>query len=67
MNPLALLHRELSEGIHEKSDQECLKAAVDLREILEFLVTQIKTTAESSKKFTESMRKRLDEKVSKKT
>ncbi|OHB85786.1 MAG: hypothetical protein A2V98_17505 [Planctomycetes bacterium RBG_16_64_12] len=33
-NPLTLLHAPLSEGIHDKTDEECLGLATDVREIL---------------------------------
>lgn len=33
-NPLLLLHKALSEGLHAKTDEECLEAAQDVRLIL---------------------------------
>src|SRR5262249_53009304 len=33
-NPLTLLHTALSRGLHESSDEECLRAANDIRVIL---------------------------------
>lgn len=33
-NPLTLLHKALSQGLHNDSDQECLALARDIREIL---------------------------------
>lgn len=60
MNPLRLLHTRLSVGIHDKTDEECLEIAVLIREILIYLVNQIIQSKESSKRFTESMKKLLD-------
>lgn len=67
MNPLNLLHSTLSEGLHAKTDEECLEIAESIREILVFLVNQILQTEESSKKFTTSMRKLLEKKAGKTT
>ncbi len=65
MNPLNLLHSTLSEGLHAKTDEECLEIAGSIRDILVFLVNQILQTKESSKKFTIRMRKLLDKKTGK--
>ena len=61
-NPLSLLHSVLSEGLHELSEDECLKNASACGEILVFLVEQIELSKESSKKFTDSMTKILEKK-----
>jgi len=69
MNPLAILHETLSEGLHEKSDEECLVAATDIREILVTLVEKIDATLnalDSDRRFTQSMRRLLDKKSKKK-
>ena len=65
MNPLNLLHSTLSEGLHAKTDEECLEIAGSIRDILVFLVNQILQTKESSKKFTTRMRKLLEKKAGK--
>jgi hypothetical protein len=62
MNPLSILHSSLSEGLHERTDEECLEAAKHIREILIFLVNQIALHRESSRRFTASMRKLLERK-----
>lgn len=67
MNPLNLLHSTLSEGLHAKTDEECLEIAGSIRDILVFLVNQILQTKESSKKFTTRMRKLLEKKAGKTT
>ena len=49
-NPLTLLHTALSEAVHDKSDQECLEIAQDIRTVLAELAERIgqalKDTAE---------------------
>lgn len=62
VNPLATLHEKLSKGIHEKSDEECIEDAEAVRTILIYLVGQIIESGESSKQFTESMKKILNKK-----
>lgn len=69
MNPLVILHAALSEGLHEQSDEECLAAATDIREILVTLVEKIgviQQTLESDHRITQSMRRLLDKKNQKK-
>jgi hypothetical protein len=63
MNPLAILHNTLSKGLHNESDEECLKLAMETREILAFMVNQVNTTRTSAKSFTESMRRLLERKT----
>ncbi len=41
-NPLLILHGSLSEGIHARSDEECLDSAVAIRGALTFLVSQVR-------------------------
>jgi uncharacterized protein YjaG (DUF416 family) len=62
MNPLQILHSALSEGLHAKSDDECLEYADQCRSIIVFLVNQIQITQNSAKSFSESMKKVLDKK-----
>ena len=63
MNPLGVLHSELSQGLHNESDEECLEKAGHIKEILSFLINQIIISKESSKQFTDSMRSLLDKKA----
>jgi hypothetical protein len=63
MNPLAVLHSTLSEGLHAESDESCLEYAATCREVLLFLVTQVAATRATSRSFTEGMRKLLDRKA----
>lgn len=63
MNPLGILHSELSEGLHAETDENCLEIATHFREILTFLVNQIIQSKSSATKFTESMKAILDKKT----
>lgn len=65
MNPLGTLYGFLSEGIHEKSDDECIKIAGHTRTILIYLVKQVIQSKQESKEFTESMKKVLEKKSKK--
>ena len=40
-NPLTLLHRALSGGVHEKTDQQCLELAQDIRVVLVALAERL--------------------------
>lgn len=40
-NPLTLLYRPLSKGLHELSDEDCLQQAVDIRTVLTALLENI--------------------------
>ena len=62
INPLNILHDTLSEGIHTKTEEECLEIASTIRETWVYLVNQVIQTKESSKQFTDSMRKLLAKK-----
>jgi len=62
MNPLSILHGKLSEGLHDATDEECLEVAKHIREVLIFLVNQVALHRESSKRFTDSMRRLLEKK-----
>jgi hypothetical protein len=59
-NPLGALYKILSEGIHNKSDDECVDIANTVRMILIFLVKQIIRYKTEKKEFTENMNKLLE-------
>jgi hypothetical protein len=59
-NPLDTLHSLLSDGMHARSDYECLEDAETCRTILLFLVSHIAAHKDSAKEFTASMQKLLD-------
>jgi hypothetical protein len=64
MNPLALLHGILSDGLHAQSDERCLELAVEVREILTFLASQVATANAASRSFTAKMRSLLEKRSS---
>ncbi len=65
MNPLGVLHSELSEGLHADTDENCLENASHIRDILTFLINQIIQSKEASKQFTTSMKSILEKKSKK--
>lgn len=65
MNPLGVLHSELSEGIHANTDEACLENANHIKSILIFLVNQIIASKEASKQFTSGMKALLEKKAPK--
>lgn len=65
MNPLGVLHSELSEGLHAESDESCLENANHIKNILTFLINQIIQSKESAKDFTNSMKSILEKKSKK--
>jgi hypothetical protein len=40
-NPLTLLHRALSGGVHEKTDEQCLELAHDVRVVISTLAERL--------------------------
>jgi len=54
-NPLALIHDVLSEGIHSKSDDECLDLAESLRLALTTLVHEVARHSQVQKDFTRAL------------
>lgn len=65
VNPLGVLHSELSEGLHAATDENCLENASHVKSILVFLINQIIQSKESAKSFTTSMKSLLDKKAGK--
>lgn len=63
MNPLGILHSELSEGLHAETDDSCLEIATHIREILTFLINQVIQSKSSATRFTESMKAILNKKA----
>lgn len=64
MNPLGVLHSELSEGLHAENDETCLENASHIKDILVFLVIQIIASKQAAKQFTSSMKALLEKKSS---
>lgn len=65
MNPLGLLYGLLSDGIHDKSDEECIEIATEIRKIIFFLIKQVNQHKQDAKELTESMKKVLEKKSKK--
>lgn len=59
INPLKSLHSSLSDGIHNKTDEECLELADSIKTTLIYLVEVIRTRNEQAKTFTDKMKKLL--------
>ena len=66
INPLARLHSSLSEGLHNKPEEDCLKIAMDIRSSLEYLLHDLASRKERNKNYIASMR-RLEKQTSPKT
>ena len=64
-NPLTLLHKALSEGIHESSDEECLELATSIRQILTELVEKISISLKEQKELDQALNKLLNRKKTK--
>lgn len=62
MNPLGVIHSELSEGLHALSDEQCLEYANHIKTVLTFLVNQIIQSKLSAQQFTASMQSLLNKK-----
>jgi hypothetical protein len=60
INPLDVLHSELSVGLHGKSDEDCLDDAEAVRSAIAYLITELGRADEAGRQFTEGMRKILD-------
>ncbi len=61
-NPLGVLHKALSQGIHDMSEDECLNEATSIRTVLVYLIGQVHHTVNSKTEFTDAMRKLLEKK-----
>lgn len=66
-NPLKTLYGILSEGIHKRTDEECLEDALIIRTTLTFLVNSILRRRKEQQEFSEGMKKLLDKKANKET
>lgn len=57
MNPLGALYDALSDGLHGRTDDECLERAEALRVTIEFLVTRLESLVTTPKQYVEAMKK----------
>lgn len=62
INPLKSLHSALSDGIHNRTDEECLELADTIKTILIFLLEEIRSRNDKAKVFTEKMKRLLERK-----
>lgn len=58
-NPLTLLHKALSEGLHDHTDEECLELAGAAREVLIFLADRIDHVLQDKKSLAGAVSKLL--------
>lgn len=65
VNPLGLLHEQLSLGLHKKTDETCLDDANLLRIIMTFLINQVNQSRETKTFFNDSMKSLLKKKIEK--
>ncbi len=58
-NPLTLLHPALSEGLHDKSDAECLELATSIRVVLTELADRISQALKDEAELTSAVTRLL--------
>jgi hypothetical protein len=56
-NPLQILYDTLSEGIHGKTDEQCVVLAQNIRMVLVYLVDRLLIVKTADAEFTEGMKK----------
>ena len=57
INPLQVLFKLVSEGIHSKSEEECIKIAEETDEVFQYVFTNLKAQMEVKKAFLEKVKK----------
>jgi hypothetical protein len=62
-NPMAILHELASEGLHAKSDADCIDVFDKCRATFEYVFGKMKIEAEEAKNFVKSMADLTQEKV----
>ena len=55
-NPLKLMYELLSNGVHEKSEDDCTKTASQLLSIFEYVIVELKRQQENKEKFIKFIR-----------
>lgn len=63
-NPLTLLHAALSEGLHEKSDEDCLQLATSIRLVLTDLVERMANAVKETRELKTALSRILQRKDS---
>lgn len=56
-NPLRLLHKALSKGLHDKSDDDCLRYAVDIRTVLTELSRRLEFELRDKERISEAVKR----------
>jgi hypothetical protein len=62
MNPLQVLYGPLSEGLHGKTDEQCVVMAESVRMVLVYLADRLQTVKTADAEFTKNMRILLNSK-----
>ena len=55
VNPFGVMYGALSEGLHKRSDSDCLTAAAEIREALSFVLLQLSSQKENSERFARTL------------
>jgi hypothetical protein len=66
-NPLTLLHGALSDGLHDRSDEECLEIAQEIRVVLTELAERLSLALKQDTELTGAVSKLLARKTAKQT
>jgi hypothetical protein len=61
-NPLSLLHSALSDGLHDRSDEECLQIAQEIRVLLTELAERLSTALKQDAELTQAVSRLLQRK-----
>ena len=61
-NPLALLHKALSGGLHEQTDEDCLKLAHDVRVVLVELAERLGQALKDEAELTDAITRLMNPK-----
>jgi len=56
VNPFKELHDLLSQGIHTKTEDECIKIALKTKEIIEFIVVELNRAKKNREKFKQNIK-----------
>ncbi len=56
-NPLAALHGLLSAGLHEKTDDECIAVADEVRDVLEYVFSRLRAEIEDRNRMVSKIKK----------
>ena len=56
VNPFKELHDLLSQGIHSKTEDECIKIALKTKEIIEFIVVELNRAKNNREKFKQNIK-----------